>query len=362
MPRRRRLSAAAHRVRAVVVPGVAADQLPACRRRRPVQDARQVPGRAPAVGAGRRGGRRSRRRCAVSTRSPRRDDDPARPVGEHAAHHAGRVRRRRRRRRHGAGAAVRRGDPGRLARHSQAVSRAASPATPSCCCSRSHTSAGCSTPPPGPGSSRTSPSSSPRRPGSTSSRSRPHGGFADARDFVAARSPRWPRPRAPTTSPTAGPRSPVSTSSRTSTRSPLPHARFVGWPTIARYAAAFEALRDRSDAYLARRRLTAAGAAAAARPGGRAQRPHHVRLEPAGLRRHRGGQPGNRRRRRVWRTSCREARTSTVAVLCGTDKRYGTKRRACGAALRARRHRARATGRAREGRCRAEDPTVPTNS
>ena len=63
--------------------------------------------------------------------------------------------------------------PGGLPGHRSRVSRAASPATPNCCCWRSRTSAGCSTPPAARGSSRTSPSDSPSRPGSTSRRSRP---------------------------------------------------------------------------------------------------------------------------------------------------------------------------------------------
>ena len=66
---------------------------------------------AEVVGAAGRGRRHGARGHVAA------DDGAARPVGEHAAHHAGGVRRGRRRRRHRAGAAVRRGDPRRFARH-----------------------------------------------------------------------------------------------------------------------------------------------------------------------------------------------------------------------------------------------------
>ena len=67
---------------------------------------------------------------------------------------------------------------------------------------------------------------------------------------------------------------------------------------VARYAAGFEALRDRSDAYLATDRVAAQGAVAAAGSARRAQHSHDVRHQPARVGRHRGGQPGHRRRRR----------------------------------------------------------------
>ena len=191
---------------------VAADQFPVRRRRRPVHDDRQDARGAPAVGAGRRGGRRARRgRRHGARRHVAADDGAARSVGEHAAHHARRVRRRRRRRRHRAGAPVRRGDPRRIARHWRPVSRAASPATPSCCCSRSPISAGCSTPRAGRGSSRTSPSSSPSRRWAHFQDIEASGGFADGRRLRRRADRRGGRDRAPTTSRTAAPRSPVST-------------------------------------------------------------------------------------------------------------------------------------------------------
>ena len=156
------------------------------------------------VGAGRRGGRRAGRgRGDGARRHLAADDGPARPVGEHAAEHAGGVRRRRRRRRHGPGAT-------RSTWRSRAVrpawrraSPAASRATPSCCCSRSPTSAGCSTRRPGRGSSRTSPSNWRDRRGRTSRPSRRTAASARRPDSSPSRSPRW-RPVAPTTSHTAG--------------------------------------------------------------------------------------------------------------------------------------------------------------
>ena len=145
------------------------------------------------------------------------------------------------------------------------------------------------------------------------------GGFADgARLRRATRSPRCRR-AAPTTSRTAAPRSPASTSSRTS---PNPAAaQGFACRTVQRYAAGFEALRDRSDAFLSDRR-TAEGAVAAAGPAGRAQHPRRrsppTCWRPAASRR----STRDRRRRR-----CRRRRVGAgvadVAVICGTDARYG---------------------------------------
>ena len=88
---------------------------------------------------------------------------------------------------------------------------------------------------------------------------------------------------------------------------PLPQSDSAS--AVRRYAAGFEALRDRSDAYLRENRVAAAGAAAAAGPARRAQHPRDVRRQPAGVRRHRGGQPRHRRRR--W---CRRKRFRTPAT------------------------------------------------
>ena len=85
------------------------------------------------------------------------DDGQARSVGEHAAHHAGRVLGGRRRSGHRAGAPVRRGHSTAASQTSRRASRGASPATRSCCCWRNPTSAACWTRQAGPGSSKTSP-------------------------------------------------------------------------------------------------------------------------------------------------------------------------------------------------------------
>ena len=126
--------------------------------------------------------------------------------------------------RHRAGAAVRRRDPGWIARHRRRVSPAGSPATPSCCCWRSRTSAGCSTRPAAPGTSRTSPKALPRRPGRTSRTSRRAADSSTARDHVAEQIDAGARP--PGRRHRAPPHraSPVSTNSRTSPKPPLPPA------------------------------------------------------------------------------------------------------------------------------------------
>ena len=294
--RGRRLPAAARRGWAQRGGFVAADQFPAGRRRRPVHDDRQIARAAPTLGQGGRGGRRARRRRRPRARGHvDADDGAARSVGEHASHHGRRVRRGCRRRGHRARAAVRRGDPRRIARHRSRVSRAGSPATPNCCCWRSRISVGCSTRQAVHGSSRTSPSSSPSRPGSTSSRSRRRAASPRPATSSPRRSPRFAT-GAPTTSTTAARRSPASTNIRTSVnrrcRNMIRRAPWRGTP------AGFEALRDRSDAYLDDDRVSAEGAVAAAGSARGAQHSCDVRHQPARVGRHRGGQPGHRRRRR----------------------------------------------------------------
>ena len=218
------------------------------------------------------------------------DDDPARSVGEHAAHHAGRVLGRRRGRRHRAGASVRRRDPRRIPRHRSQFRAAHRPQHPAAAAGgvahrpRARPRAAAR------GSSRTSPSSWPSRRGSTSRTSSPAAVSPRRRDYRR----RPDRRGAPSS------RSDDIAHRRTAltgvneypnlAEPPLPHSD--PQPRCARYAAGFEALRDRSDAFLEKHRCAAAGAAAAARPARRAQHPHHVRGEPAGLRRHRGRQPG----------------------------------------------------------------------
>ena len=89
---------------------------------------------------------------------------------------------------------VRRGDPRRIPRHRRRVSRAGSRATPSCCCWRSHTSAGCSTRRAGRGSSRTSPNSWPQQAWPHFQAIEAHGGFVEARDHVAGQIAEIARP------------------------------------------------------------------------------------------------------------------------------------------------------------------------
>ena len=115
-------------------------------------------------------------------------------------------------------------------------------------------SAGCWTRREGRGSSRTSPSSSPSRPGSTSRPSKQHGGFADARDYIAGQIAEM-----------AGQRTDDIAHRRTAITgvNEYPNLTEPALPqndsqihrsrrARCRYAAEFEALRDRSDAYLDR--------------------------------------------------------------------------------------------------------------
>ena len=77
---------------------------------------------------------------------------------------------------------------------------------------------------------------------------------------------------------------------------PLPESDSTS--AVDRYAAGFEALRDRSDAYLAEQGRATDGAPAAGGTTRRAQRPHHVRRQPAGVRGSRDGEPRHGRRGR----------------------------------------------------------------
>ena len=101
----------------------------------------------------------------------------------------------------------------------------------------------------------------------------------------------------------ARPRSPASTNTPTWANPPLPQTnsltvRRTTQRNLQRYAAEFEALRDRSDVFLAR---TGARPQALLLPLGPLAE-HNIRttfaVEPAGVGRHRGNQPGHRRRRR----------------------------------------------------------------
>ena len=138
------------------------------------------------MGARRRGRRRSRGRRGRPARGDvAADDDPARPVGEHAARHARRVRRGRRGRRHRAGAPVRRRDPRRIPRYVGRFRAPHRPQHPAATAGGVARRAGCWTRPAGPGTSRSSPSSWRSRPGNTFRPSSRRGGFVDACDFIA---------------------------------------------------------------------------------------------------------------------------------------------------------------------------------
>ena len=160
---------------------------------------------------------------------------------------------------------------------SQRVSPAASPATRSCCCSRNPISAGCSTRPAARGSSRTSPNNSPKRPGSTSSRWRRRGIRRGAR-FRHRPDRRGSRPRIDDINHRRKALTGVNEYPNLG-EPPLPQQRLGN--AIARYAAGFEALRDRSDAHLAEDRIAAEGAVAAVGSARGAQHSGDVRHQSA---------------------------------------------------------------------------------
>ena len=84
-----------------------AARVPVRRHRRAVPHHRQAPRRPAALGPGARPQRRRPGGPAPARRHQSADDEQVRPLGEHAAHHRGRLRGRRRRRRRGDRAAVR---------------------------------------------------------------------------------------------------------------------------------------------------------------------------------------------------------------------------------------------------------------
>ena len=218
------------------------------------------------------------------------DDDRARPVGEHAAHHGRLLRRRRRRRRRGHRAALR-----RSARPARRRSPAGSPATPRrILLEESHLAPGRSTRPAAPGTSSGSPTTWPAPPGTGSSEIERAGGHARGSgrrpDRRAASAPTWAAPRGGHRPPRAS-RSPGSASSRTSASSRWraaagaePARRRL--PRVRR-AEAFEALRARSDAVLAATGDAAAIAARHPRARRRAHRAVLLRHQPVPGRRDR---------------------------------------------------------------------------
>ena len=305
------LPSGAHRVWDAGRAGASANQFPAGRRRRSVHDDRQDASRAATMGAGRRGRRRPGRRRSRGARGDfAADDDPARPVGEHAALHAGRLRCGRRRCRHGAGVPVRRGDPGRLSRHGDQLRAPDRSQHPAAALGRVTRRPGV-----GPGRRvlvRRGPHRTAGAAGlaSISRRSRRRGGFVDARDYRRRpdrRHRRTARRRHRASAHRDHRRQRVSEPGRTGAAA----GRFVDSTTrgreIARYAAAFEALRDRSDVYLARTGSRPQALLLPLGPLAEHNIRDDVRGEPAGLGWHRGDQPGNGRRRRRWPAAVAES-------------------------------------------------------
>ncbi len=150
--RRRAVAACAHRRRRSGRRGGGPARVPPGGDRRAVPVDRQAASGAPAVGAGARAQRRRVAADAPARRDEPADDEPLRPLGEHAAHHGRRVRRRCRWRGRGHRAALRR--PARRARR---LRRAGSRATPARCWSPSRTSPASPTLPGAPTPSRSSP-------------------------------------------------------------------------------------------------------------------------------------------------------------------------------------------------------------
>ena len=118
---------------------------------------------------------------------------------------------------------------------------------------------------------------------------------------------------------------------RTSAETPLPHRRFGARTDSVsgalRYAAGFEALRDRSDVRHLAQRRPAEGAAAAAGTARRAQHPHDLRREPARVGRDRGRQSRHRGCGQRIAEAVGGTGAAPVAVICGTDARYGDRGR-----------------------------------
>ena len=239
------------------------------------------------------------------------DDGATRSVGEHAAHHAGRVLRRGRWRRYRAGASIRCGHSRRLPRYRsefRAAHRAQHPAAAA-------------------GGIAHRPGARPRRgivvrrgPHRTAGRAGvealpghriPRRVRRGPRLRHRARSPRWPT-AASTTSRTGAPRSPVSTSTPTWRNR---RCRRVIRPQSVRPAT-----------QPASRRCATARMRFLEKTGSRPQvlllplgplAEHNIRttfaVESARLRRHRGRHAADAQRRR-----------DDVAVICGTDARYAT--------------------------------------
>ena len=218
-------------------------------------------------------------------------DGAARPVGEHAAHDAFRgVRCRGRRGGHRCGVAVRCGDRRRLSGHQAGILPAHRPQHPNCCCWRSRTSAGARSR--GRFVVRRGPHRKACRPGLVAIPGhRGARGFTVARDHIAAQ---IEQVRAERSADIAHRRTAITgvnefpnLSEPPLPRDAIPAAVSSATPRPSRCCATAP-MRTWSAAGRGR------GAAAAVGAAGRAQHPHHLRREPAGLGRNRGGQPGYR--------------------------------------------------------------------
>ena len=149
------------------------------------------------------------------------------------------------------------------------------------------------------------------------------GGFVEALEFDFVTSSdrrRWPS-TAPRTSGTGAPGSPCQRVRRSrGTAAAAKWFGVVGAALRGRVRGTARPLRRLSR----KNRVATAGVAAASGTARRAQHPCDVRGQPVGVRRHRGGEPRNRRR--YWCRASgfgrRGARPSRC--LCGTDARYGT--------------------------------------
>ena len=144
-----------------------------------------------------------------------------------------------------------------------------------------------------PGSSRTSPGRSPRRRGSTSATSNPAAVSSTARDYLAAQIAEVSEQRSDDIAHRRTALTGVNEYPNLA-EVPLPHADPN--PRCAALRGGFRGAAGPLRCVSRRARIAADRAAAAARPARRTQHPHHVRREPAGLRRYRGRQPRHRRR------------------------------------------------------------------
>ena len=204
----------------------------------------------------------------------------------------------------------------------QRVSRGAWPATPNCCCWRSPTSAGCSTRPADRSSSKTSPGQLAEQAWQHFRDIERRGGFVEALERFRHLVDRGGEP-----SVAPRHRTPAHQSSPVSTSTPI-----LAEPPLSRSAWGRRCGATRPGS----RRCATARTAISKRTGSRPQvlllplgtaAEHNIRatfaVQPVGVRRHRGGEPRNRRCR--WcPASGFGRRQPPPSRVCGTDARYGT--------------------------------------